>query len=147
MLKVAIRCLLFVSVLLGGITAAHAQQRFVEYFRQNLFLGIAYHRVGCLTDGNTIVSNQDYDGFTTRRYCVRGERSARGARFFDSNRTTEARLDSCGAQTNSRYGTPNYAARSNTCNYNLLRDCNSDCWIRAFSRCQGKQVSIASPCR
>ena len=37
---------------------------YVEYYRDNLFLGLAYHRVGCLTDWTTIQSGQEYDGFT-----------------------------------------------------------------------------------
>lgn len=147
MFKRTIQFSLLIIAIFGSIASAQAQQQYVEYFRRNLFLGIAYHRVGCLTDGTRIISNRDYHGFSSRRYCFRGETSARSARFFDSNPATQAQLDRCGAQTNAQYGTPNYSERSNTCNYNLTRNCNSDCWIRAFSRCQGKQVSILSPCR
>ena len=146
MLKIAIQYLVFISVVFGSIASASAQQLYVEYYRRNLFLGLAYHRVGCLTDWNTIQSNQDYHGFSSRRYCFVGRAEARSASFFDWNYATEAQLDACGAQTNQRYGTPNYAERSNTCNYNLVSDCNSDCWIRAFSTCQGKRVDIRSPC-
>lgn len=49
---------------------------YVEYYRDNLFLGLAYHRVGCLTDWNTIQANQDYDGFTNQRYCFQGATAA-----------------------------------------------------------------------
>ena len=133
---------------LGTSVGARAAD-YIEYYRDNLFLGLAYHRVGCLTDWNTIQADQDYDGFTTKRYCFTGSDSSSvpGARWYNWNYATgKAQLDQCGQQTNDRYGTPNYAARSNTCNYNILFDCNSDCWIRAFSICQGKQVGIASPC-
>ena len=47
-------------------------------------------------------------------------------------------------------GTPNYASSSNTCEYNIATDCNSDCWIKNFSNCvdgaSGSGISIASPC-
>jgi hypothetical protein len=127
---------------------------YVEYYRDNLFLGLAYHRVGCLTDWNVIRSNQDYDGFTTNRYCFLGSGagSVPNGSWFDyqhlgtSESSAISRLNSCGTQTNNRYGTPNYAARSNTCSYNILTNCNSDCWIRNFSSCMGKRVSTISPC-
>lgn len=147
MYKIVLSFFLLASTLFSGVTVASAQQLYVEYFRDNLFLGLAYHRVGCLTNGDTIVSNTDYHGFSNTRYCFTGESSARSASFYDSNPTTEGRLNQCGEQTNRRYGTPNYSARSNTCNYNIFRDCNSDCWIREFSQCQGKAVDIRSPCR
>lgn len=121
---------------------------YVEYYRDNLFLGLAYHRVGCLTDWNTIQANQDYDGFTNQRYCFQGATAAsvpNASWYAWSFATGKAQLDTCGAQANAEYGTPNYAASSNSCSYNILFDCNSDCWIREFSSCQGSQVSIASP--
>lgn len=137
-----------VFVCLPPLSAA-AQQQYVEYYRKNLFLGLAYHRVGCLTDWTSIVSNQDYDGFSTTRYCFNGASSDSvpdGEWFAWNYASGKAQLDSCGSHTNSVYGTPNYADDSTTCNYNILFDCNSDCWIREFSRCQGSQVSIVSPC-
>jgi len=146
-MKKALATILF-AITIGGATAASAAM-YVEYYRDNLFIGLAYHRVGCLTDGNTILSNQDYDGFTNTRYCFAGRSSSSvpGGRRYDSNETTgKAQLDACGQRANDRYDTPNYAARSNSCNYNILFDCNSDCWIREFSRCQGKRVGIRSPC-
>ncbi|MCA9708242.1 MAG: hypothetical protein KDK70_20485 [Myxococcales bacterium] len=122
---------------------------YVEYYRDNLFLGLAYHRVGCLTDWNTIQANQDYDGFTNKRYCYTGANPASvpdGQWYTYSFSTGKAQLDACGLSANNEYGTPNYAASSNTCSYNILFDCNSDCWIEHFSSCQGKTVSTMSPC-
>ena len=122
---------------------------YVEYYRDNLFMGLAYHRIGCLTDWNTIQASQDYDGFTTQRYCYSGAtaESVPNASWYTWNyATSKAQLDACGTQANNEYGTPGYAASSNNCSYNILFDCNSDCWIREFSSCQGYQVGIASPC-
>lgn len=122
---------------------------YVEYYRDSLFLGLAYHRVGCLTNWNTIQSDQDYDGFTTKRYCYSGAGAASvpsGSWYTWNYAQSKSQLDNCGAQANNQYGTPNYAASSNTCSYNILFDCNSDCWIRKFSQCQGYTVGIASPC-
>lgn len=134
-----------------GLVAQASAANYVEYYRDNLFLGLAYHRVACLTDHTKILSNQDYDGFTTNRYCVTGAKasSVPNGEWYDWNFATgKAQLDSCGTQTNTYYGTPNYAARSNTCSYNILTNCNSDCWIRRFSICQGHQVATVSPgCR
>ncbi|MEM1415829.1 MAG: hypothetical protein AAGH15_13055 [Myxococcota bacterium] len=137
------------TVVASAPATASAQQQYVEYYRDNLFLGLAYHRVGCLTNWSTIQSSQDYDGFTTKRYCYSGRtaNSVPGGRWFAWNFASgKSQLDACGQRANQRYGTPNYAARSNTCNYNILFDCNSDCWIKEFSRCQGKRVSVISPC-
>ncbi len=135
---------------LGFVSQASAAS-YVEYYRDNLFLGLAYHRVGCLTDWSTIQSNQDYDGFTTTRYCTSGKtsESVPNGEWYDWNYATgKTQLDTCGTQTNTYYGTPNYAGRSTTCSYNILTNCNSDCWIRRFSICQGKQVATVSPgCR
>lgn len=122
---------------------------FVEYYRDNLFLGLAYHRVGCLTDWNTIQDNQDYDGFAGKRYCFQGTNAASvpSATWYAWNYAdSKAQLDACGGAANATYGTPNYASSSNTCSYNVFFNCNSDCWIREFSKCQGKQVGIISPC-
>lgn len=144
--------IVFLTVL--GTARSAKSDYYVEYYRDNLFLGLAYHRIGCLSNWTTIQSNQDYDGFTNTRYCNAGSTSdsVPNGSWFDyqnlgtSFATAQSRANSCGTTTNNRYGTPNYAARSNTCSYNILTNCNSDCWIRAFSSCMGKAVSIASPC-
>jgi hypothetical protein len=139
---------------LAGSSRSASADYYVEYYRDNLFLGLAYHRMGCLTNWTTIQSNQDYDGFTNNRYCVAGATSdsVPNGQWFDyhylsaSFSTAQSRLDSCGAQTNSRYDTPSYAARSNSCSYNIVTNCNSDCWIRYFSTCNGHTVGTISPC-
>jgi hypothetical protein len=127
---------------------------YVEYYRDNLFLGLAYHRIGCISDWTTIQSNQNYDGFTNNLYCTQGATSdsVPNASWYDytylgtSLATSKSKLDTCGTKTNTKYGTPNYAASSNTCSYNILSNCNSDCWIRYFSTCNGDPVGIVSPC-
>ncbi|HKA89626.1 MAG TPA: hypothetical protein VKE22_18305 [Haliangiales bacterium] len=143
-------------MLLGTVAAprAAAADYYVEYYRDNLFLGLAYHRIGCLTDWFTIQSNQDYDGFTNNRYCFAGTSSdsVPNGQWFDyhylsaSSSAAQSSLDSCGARTNGRYATPNYAARSTSCSYNIFTNCNSDCWIRYFSTCVGHTVGTLSPC-
>ena len=50
--------LVLVGTLAGGARAASAAY-YVEYYRDNLFAGLAYHRVGCMTDWYTIQSDQD----------------------------------------------------------------------------------------
>jgi len=135
---------------LGSVSTAQAAY-YVDYFGDNLFLGLAYHRFGCLDNDVTIQSNRDYDGFTNNRYCYAGQAwnapQAAGHAYLDYNVTSgAAQLDACGTQANNTYGTANYAATSTTCTYNILINCNSDCWIRKFSSCQGKQIAIASPC-
>jgi hypothetical protein len=137
-------------VIIGSAGTADAAQQYVDYWGDNLFLGLAYHRFGCLDDDNVTLSNQDYDGFTNNRYCFQGAAwNAPDANhtFLDWNYASgKAQLDSCGTTANNTYGTPNYAASSNTCSYNIFTNCNSDCWIRRFSSCQGWQIGIASPC-
>ncbi|PRQ06860.1 hypothetical protein ENSA7_33980 [Enhygromyxa salina] len=147
------RKILTVASLAAMLSVGFAHQansaNYVEYYRDNLFIGLAYHRVACLTNWSTIQSNQDYDGFTHQRYCYSGANAASvpNGSWYDWNYATgKSQLDACGSSTNSKYNTPNYADRSNSCSYNVLMDCNSDCWIRNFSKCQGRQVSIASPC-
>jgi hypothetical protein len=145
--------LLVLGTVASGARAASAAY-YVEYYRDNLFLGLAYHRVGCLTDWNTIQSDQDYDGFTSNRYCRAGTSpdSVPGASWYtydpigDSLSGAQAQLGICGGNTNSRYGTPGYAASSNTCGYNIFTNCNSDCWIRYFSTCMGQTIGTISPC-
>lgn len=136
--------------ILGAARGAQSAQ-YVDYWGDDLFLGLAYHRFGCHDDDTKILSNQDYDGFTTNRYCYAGQAwnapQNAGYVYLDWNYTSGAtQLNTCGTTANNAYGTPGYAARSNTCSYNILTNCNSDCWIRRFSSCQGKQIGIASPC-
>jgi len=151
------RKLILSLVVLGTVTtgARAADAAFyLEYYRDNLFLGLAYHRVGCLTDWNTVQSSQDYDGFTNNRYCHAGANpesvpsaSWYGYDFLSSSASTaQAQLNTCSNNTNSRYGTPNFAASSNTCGYNIFSNCNSDCWIRYFSTCMGQTIGTLSPC-
>jgi hypothetical protein len=138
----------------------------IDYFKDNLFLGIAYHRVGCMSSWNgttgTVVSDLDYDFFSDGNYCRRGEHwksgpESHGTSYMNesfglgSNFTTaQNTLNSCGNATNSAYGTANYARRSTTCSYNILTNCNSDCGIKHFSNCvdgaSGDGIDIASPC-
>jgi hypothetical protein len=122
---------------------------YVEYYRDNLFLGLAYHRVGCLTDWNTIQSGQEYDGFTNYDYCTSGAspESVPSGEWFDWNYSSgKSQLDAKGADANTCYATPNYQDYSNECSYNVLTDCNSDCWIENFSMRQGWTVDTASGC-
>src|SRR5689334_17124045 len=75
-----IQSVLIALVLFGGYSVtrtreARADGWYVEYFRDNLFMGLAYHRVGCNTDWNVIQNNQEYDGFTTYNYCNAGTSS------------------------------------------------------------------------
>lgn len=150
------RSALFVLVTVAlAATPAAADPFYVEYYRDDLFAGIAYHRVACLTNWTTIQSNQDYDGFTTNRYCFTGAtaNSVPNAEWFDWNHapggtvaSAKAGLDNAGTQTNTCYATPNYAARSTVCSYNVTTDCNSDCWMENFSSRQGHTVSTVSPC-
>lgn len=148
-----VKCLLSslaALTIVGSAGTAEAAQ-YVDYWGDNLFLGLAYHRFGCFNDDNVTLSNQDYDGFTNNRYCFQGAAwdapGKAGHTYLDwNNATSKAQLDACGTHTNSVYGTPNYAASSNTCSYNILTNCNSDCWISEFSFCQGWEIGIASPC-
>lgn len=150
------RFVLAIAVL--GLMASAARTTladyYIEYYRDNLFLGLAYHRVGCLSDWTTIQSNQDYDGFTGNRYCQQGatSNSVPGGSWYDytylgtSLDAARSRLDNCGARTNDRYGTPGYRSSSLSCGYNIFTNCNSDCWIRYFSTCNGDQIGTISPC-
>lgn len=149
-MKISKMSLTLVACLASTVASSAVEAAlYVEYYRDNLFLGLAYHRVGCLTNWSTIQSNQDYDGFTTKRYCYAGASAVSvpsGSWYSWNYASSKAQLDACGAQANAEYDTPNYAASSNSCNYNVLFDCNSDCWIGEFSSCQGKTVGTASPC-
>ena len=149
---------LILSLVVLGTMAAGARSLeaayYVEYYRDNLFLGLAYHRVGCMTDWNAIQSDQNYDGFTNNIYCHTGAspESVPNGTWYDYDilssdfGSSKAELDTCGGNTNSRYGTPNYAASSQTCSYNIFTNCNSDCWISYFSTCVGHRVGTISPC-
>lgn len=139
------------ALMILGASGAAQSALYVDYWGDDLFLGLAYHRFGCYDDDNKTLADQDYDGFTNNRYCYAGRAwnapGSAGYTYLDWNYTSgKAQLDYCGGVTNTAYGTPNYAASSNTCSYNILTNCNSDCWIRKFSSCQGYQIGIASPC-
>jgi hypothetical protein len=136
---------------------------YMDTWKDNLFLGIAYHRVGCMTGSVAVVNNTDYDGFSNGDYCRNGYgwqspsqfggstsyqvSWSFGAATYSAARST---ADSCNAATNDRYGTPSNSYRSSTCSYNIFKNCNSDCWYKTFSNCvdgaAGNGVSIASPC-
>lgn len=132
----------------------------LDYWKNNLFLGIAYHRFGCVTNDMSIVSEREYDGFTDTDYCRLGkglnDPATRGGDSTYMISTpyygyyladVTAWLDSCGSQTNTTYNTPNYQRRSNSCSYNVLMNCNSDCWIKKFSTCEdGTPIDTLSPC-
>ena len=138
------------AAIIGSAGAAEAAL-YIDYWGDDLFLGLAYHRFGCFDNDTNTLSEQEYDGFTNNNYCIQGASwdnpGANGYVALDWNYTSgKAQLDACGTHTNGVYGTPNYAARSNTCSYNILTNCNSDCWISEFSFCQGWEIAIASPC-
>jgi hypothetical protein len=140
-----------IALVTFGSAGAAVAAEYIDYWGDDLFLGLAYHRFGCHDDDNVTLSNQEYDGFTTKNYCFAGQAwdapANAGYAFLGWNFTSgAAQLDSCGTHTNQVYGTPDYAGRSVTCSYNIFTNCNSDCWIREFSRCQGAQLGIFSPC-
>lgn len=163
------------TYLAAGATAtssaavSNATQYYADYWKDNLFMGIAHHRIACLsatkTDGSrVIVSDLDYDGFSDTNYCRKGldwqsplqygaSSLQRSDALGSSYSVAVGHLDACGSQANTRYNTPSYARRSNSCGYNVLMNCNSDCWIREFSGCVSSRVgngkgaiSILSPC-
>jgi hypothetical protein len=53
-------------------TAARADSPRIDYFGNNLFLGIIYHRYACLSDGKVLTSDNTYQGFAAAHHCVRG---------------------------------------------------------------------------
>ncbi len=199
---------LFVAVVLGtvlwmfgprlDVRAAHAYEE-LDYYGENLFLGLAYHRWACAESTTTIQSNNTYQGFTGTQHCVAGqpwnsiaydtylgwtETDTRGhteASGWDgyfygyanwdyglslsfANTSTISSFDKVTPSpsdwhyySNSWFtgyadnSTWNINSRStsgapNSCSYNVLTNCNSDCWIRDFSSREGWTVSIASPC-
>ncbi|HTJ41122.1 MAG TPA: hypothetical protein VL463_03475 [Kofleriaceae bacterium] len=145
----------------GSTTTATAGSTwYIDYWKNNLFLGIAYHRFGCFSNDMMIVDDKEYDGFTDTDYCRYGQNitdpSTRGGSttYMISYmyagytwQTIKNWFESCGSKANTDYNTPNYQRRSNSCSYNVITNCNSDCWIRDFSTCEhGSSISIASPC-
>ncbi len=143
----------------GTSAAALGGTYYIDYWKNNLFLGIAYHRFGCMTNDVKIVNDLDYDGFSDHDYCrynygltdpaTRGGESSYMSSVQFTNWTftqVKSRLDTCGSNTNSTYNTPNYARRSGSCSYNIITNCNSDCWIKNFSTCVHQAIPIASPC-
>jgi hypothetical protein len=136
---------------------------YMDTWKDNLFLGIAYHRVGCLTGSVAVVNNTDYDGFSNGDYCRNGYGWNSPSQFGGSTSyqvswsfqgasyaTAKATADSCNTGANNAFGTPSNAYRSSSCSYNIFKNCNSDCWYKNFSNCvdgaSGNGVSIASPC-
>ncbi len=149
----------------SGQTGGTAQGTvyYMDYWKDNLFLSIAYHRVGCLTGSVSVVSNTDYDGFSNGDYCRNGSAwnspgiYGTGTTYqlswsFGSATYSSAvsASNTCNTGANNAYGTANNAYRSTTCSYNIFKNCNSDCWIKNFSNCLdgsgGSGISIASPC-
>jgi hypothetical protein len=145
----------------SGTTGGTAQGTvfYMDYWKDNLFLSMAYHRVGCLTGSVSVVNNTDYDGFSNGDYCRNGSSwQSPGVygtgttyqiswSFGSSSYTTaKSKADTCNTGANNAYGTANNAYRSSTCSYNIFKNCNSDCWIKNFSTCIGSTISVASPC-
>jgi hypothetical protein len=136
---------------------------YMDTWKDNLFLSIAYHRVGCLTGSVAVVNNTDYDGFSNGDYCRNGQAwqspswyggstSYQVSWSFGAATYSQAKAtsDSCNTGANNAFNTPNNAYRSGSCSYNIFKNCNSDCWYKNFSNCvdgaSGSGVSIASPC-
>jgi|GEM_PF-2652605 len=187
-----IRKTLFVIVAWASLGGSHAlaNSPYIDFFGRNLFLGIAYHRYGCLNNSSdsvhgVITSNNTYQGFTNQQYCFNGRSYAqtrREASIYLGWRTapTDAWLGYYFGLANWDYGTAlvgtnprdirNYShslqtsyanndtfgisprsvsGAPNACNYNVITNCNSDCWMRDFSTRgwgSGGAVPIASPC-
>lgn len=157
MKKLIVSAVLAMSFVVVGpqLEAQQAQATdYIEYYRDNLFLGLAYHRVGCKTNWSTITESFDYDGFTTKRYCYNGATAASvpDAEWYDWNYYWSANAvngDSphqANDHANWTYATWGNASSSSECSYNIATDCNSDCWIGEFSNHQGWLVDTASPC-
>jgi hypothetical protein len=137
---------------------------YMDTWKDNLFLGIAYHRVGCLTGSVAVVSYTDYDGFSNGDYCRNGQAWQSPSWYGGSTSyqvswsfgagtsyaTAKSISDNCNTGANNAFGTPANSYRSQTCSYNIFKNCNSDCWYKNFSNCVdgagGSGVSIASPC-
>ena len=139
------------AAMLLGVSLPAAAEEYIDYWGDDLFLGLVYHRFGCHDDLDVTLSDRDYDGFEGRRYCFAGDPwyapEDAGHRFLDWNVTSgRAELDACGAETNEIFGTEDYDETSSTCSYNIFTECNSDCWIEEFSSCQGYTIGTLSPC-
>ena len=162
----------------GAIYSDGSSVEYMDYWKNNLFLGVAYHRIGCLTGSVAVLTDQDYDGFSDGNYCRAGYGWQSPSQFGGSTSyqvslnleavygtisfaTAKANADKCAnggtlsdgravTGTNVTYATAGYAYRSTSCSYNVLTNCNSDCWIRNFSNCLdgsgGSGISILSPC-
>lgn len=162
----------------SGTATDNSSVEYMDYWKNNLFLGVAYHRIGCLTGSTAVLASQDYDGFSDGDYCRAGYGWQSPSQFGSSTTyqismnmetvygvqtfaTMKANADKCAnggtlsdgrvvTGTNVTYNTPSYAYRSSSCSYNVLTNCNSDCWIKNYSNCLdgsgGSGISIASPC-
>lgn len=113
--------------------------------------------MACLTNWYTIQDNAEWDGFTYNDYCTAGASSdyVPNGEWFDGScfastvsfATAKYSLNYYGTDSNTCYATPNYQDRSNVCSYDILSDCNSDCWMEDFStRLRGTPVTTESPC-
>jgi hypothetical protein len=161
-----------VSTILLGV-AETAQAGTMRYYGDNLFLGIAYHRVACYTsDNQTISSTVEYDGFArgvfmddhvTEDYCVvgRGVMSPSNSievTFGYKSNVSQSTMNSKKELTHDLYGDCSQGSNclcaaseelqgwSQKCTYNILNNCNSDCWYYAFTYYMGSGQPIASPC-
>ncbi len=145
----------------GSTTVATAGNTWwIDYWKNNLFLSIAYHRFGCFTNDLSIVDEREFDGFTDTDYCRKGygltDPANRGgsSTYMVSTQYTgwtwqsvKDHFESCGSAANNTYNTPSYQRRSNSCSYNVITNCNSDCWIKNFSTCEaGSPIQTLSPC-
>ncbi len=162
----------------SGTATDGSTVEYMDYWKNNLFLGLAYHRIGCLTGSVSVLASQDYDGFSDGNYCRAGYGWNSPSQFGSSTTyqislnmevvygtqtfaTMKANADKCAnggtlsdgravTGANVTYNTPGYSYRSTQCSYNVLTNCNSDCWIKNYSNCldgsTGSGISIASPC-
>ncbi len=139
--------------LLIGIASPAAQGKSASYFRDDMYLGLANHKVACYVDDGKIQSKREYDGFTDKNYCYPGnddQYSPSADYWTREEHTDEAEMNSCGDKAHAKYGTswggdiPDGTSR--TCSYNIVCDCNSDCWMKKFSDCIGDGLGVRSPC-
>lgn len=127
---------------------------YMDYFGENLLdLGIfqIYHRIGCHSDDVNVNSNTEFDGFSLTNACDAGwpwhDPSSYygfdylGSHYAGSVADAEARKRNVDA----KYGC-SADSQNCSCGYNVLTDCNSDCWIREYGRQYGVEISICSPC-
>jgi hypothetical protein len=190
---------LIISLLLGafvwamgpslqGVSEARAQNSYIAYWGQNLFLGIAYHRFGCALNGAASVSTGNtYQGFSNSGYCHAGytfsQQNGTASKYYGysaSGNLSDSWLgyyycyanwdygealngiSGTAAQNSNNYchswqtgyannttydvSTRSVSGAPNGCSYNVLTNCNSDCWIGDFSTKQGAIVPTLSPC-